>query len=99
MVLKIPLVPESDYPVLKAACSEEVVGNDYEDYLARVLNRRASLREIGMEAELVRIRAQPLLAQCDAHRKAQWTDLMQYTRLNAQNRRRSGRRRSDHTPQ
>lgn len=97
MVLKIPLVPESDYPALKAACSEEVVGSDYKDYLARVINRRASLREIGMEAELVRISAQPFLAHCDKHRKADWTDLMQYMRLNAPvNLRRTGRRQTDH---
>jgi len=98
MVLKIPLIPESDYPALKSVCSEEVVGSDYKDYLARVINRRTSLREIGMEAEFVRINAQPFLAHCGEHRNAHWTDLMQYMRLNTlPNRRRTGRRHTDHS--
>jgi hypothetical protein len=98
MILKIPLVSESDYPALKSVCTEEVVGSDYKDYLVRVMNRRASLREIGMEAELVKISVQPLLTHYDEHHKADWTDLMHYMRLNAQERRRPGRRRADHIP-
>lgn len=97
MILKIPLVLESDYPAFRSVCSEEVVGSDYKDYLLRVINRRASLREIGMEAELVHISAQPLLVHYDEQHKADWTDLMHFMRLNAQNRRRPGRRQSDHT--
>lgn len=96
MILKIPMVPESDYPALKSVCNEEVVGKDYKDYVARVLNRRASLRETGMEAEIVRVSVQPLLMHFDEQHKAGWIDLMQHTRLNAQNRRRAGRRQSDH---
>lgn len=96
MILKLPLVLESDYPVFRSVCSEEVVGHDYKDYLLRVINRRASLREIGMEAELYKISAQPLLAHYDEQHKANWTDLMHYMRLNAQNRRHTGRRQSDH---
>ncbi len=98
MILKIPLVPESDYPALKSVCNEEVVGNDYKDYLARVLNRQASLHEVGMEAEIVHVSAQSLLAHFDEQHKAGWTDLMHYTRLNAQNRRHTDRRQSDHIP-
>jgi len=99
MILKLPLVMESDYPVFRSVCSEEVVGHDYKDYLMRVINRRATLREIGMEAELYRISAQPLLAHYDEQHKAGWTELMQYMRLNMQERRRPGRRQSDHVPQ
>jgi hypothetical protein len=98
MVLKLPLVLESDYPTLKSVCCEEVVGHDYKDYLMRIINRRASLREIGMDAELYKISAQPLLAHYDEQHKANWTDLMHYMRLNAQERRRPGRRQSDHIP-
>lgn len=96
MILKIPLVLEADYPAFRSVCTEEVVGRDYKDYLMRLISRRASLREIGMEAELYKISAQPLLARYDEHHKADWADLMHYMRLNAQNRRRSGRRQSDH---
>lgn len=96
MIVKIPLVLESDYPALRSVCSERVVGADYKDYLIRVINRRDSLREIGMEAEFVKISAQPFAAHCDKGRKAEWTDLMHYTRLNVpQNPRRTGRRQTD----
>ncbi len=96
MILKIPLVPESDYAALRSICRKEIVGGDYKDYLARIASRRASLREIGMEAEFIRISAQPLLAHFDKTHKAGWTELMQFMRLNARDRRRSGRRQSDH---
>ncbi len=97
MVFKLPLVLESDYPVFRSVCSEEVVGSDYKDYLMRVIKRRTSLREIGMEAELYKISAQLLLVHYDEQHKADWTDLMHYMRLNAQERRRPGRRQSDQT--
>ena len=67
MVLKIPLVLESDYPAFKSICCEEVVGHDYKEYLMRIINRRASLREIGMDVELFKISAQPLLAHLGGH--------------------------------
>jgi hypothetical protein len=98
MVLKLPLVLESDYPAFRSVCTEEVVGHDYKDYLMRVIKRRASLREIGMEAELYKISAQPLLVHYDEQHKADWTDLMHYMRLNAQERRRPGRRQADRIP-
>lgn len=96
MILKIPLVSDSDYPALKSVCTEEVVISDYKDYLARVLNRRTALREVGMEAEIVSVSAQQLLTHFDEQHKGGWTDLMQHTRLNAQNRRRADRRQTDH---
>jgi hypothetical protein len=95
MILKIPLVQESDYLTLKSICHKEVVGSDYKEYLTRIASRRASLREIGMEAEFVRMSAQPLLAHYDKNHKARWTDLMQFMRLNARNRRSAGRRQID----
>lgn len=95
MVLKLPLVQESDYPTLKSICHKEVVGSDYKEYLTRISSRRACLRETGMEAEFVRISVQPLLAHYDKNHKAGWTDLMQFTRLNAPDRRRTGRRQAD----
>ena len=79
MIMRLALVSEVDYPALKCICEHSVTGDNYQDYLQRLLARRESLENSGVEVLIVPMSPDAFVAHFEERRKAGWPDLMRYT--------------------
>lgn len=78
MIMRLTLVSEEDYPALKCICERSVTGDNYQDYLQRLLERREDLEKSGADVLIVPMSPDAFVAHFEERRKATWPDLMCY---------------------
>lgn len=81
MIMRLALVSEADYPALKCICERSVTGDNYQDYLQRLLERREGLEKSGADVLIVPMSPDAFVAHFEERRKATWPDLMRYARI------------------